>query len=318
MNSFGKVGVLMGGRSAERKISILSGTGILEALRGRGVDAHPFDPATRGLAELEAQGYDRVFIALHGRHGEDGVIQGALELLGIPYTGSGVMASSIAMDKITTKKIWLQHGLPTPGYASVPPGGDLDTLVAELGLPLIAKPPHEGSTIGIGKAETVAELRAAVDAAARYDDEVLVEQFVDGRELTVAILGRGKEARALPILEIVAPGGFYNYQDKYFTDAARYHCPAPLDAALAADIQRIALDAYHAIGCEGWARIDLMLRTEDMRPFLIEANTAPGMTGHSLVPMAGRAAGMDYADMCVAILGTARLKGGSPAPSRSA
>jgi D-alanine-D-alanine ligase len=314
MNDFGKVGVLFGGRSAEREISILSGTGILQALRSRGIDAHPFDPAGQSLAALEAQGFYRVFVAMHGRGGEDGTLQGALELLGIPYTGSGVMASSIAMDKFTTKKIWLQHGLPTPGYASVVPGEDLEAVVARLGLPLIAKPPLEGSTLGISRAGTLDELREAVALAARYDDTVLVEQFVTGRELTVAVLGRGKDARALPIVEIRAPGGFYNYQDKYFTKAASYLCPAPLDAALASDIERLAIEAYVALGCEGWARIDLMLREEDLRPFLIEANTAPGMTDHSLVPMAGRAAGMDYADMCIEILKSARLKIATPTP----
>jgi D-alanine-D-alanine ligase len=306
--SFGKVGVLFGGRSAERDVSIMSGTGVLQALQSRGIDAHAFDPGTRSLAELAAQNFDRVFIALHGRFGEDGSLQGALEQLGIPYTGSGVMACAIGMDKIYTKMIWLMHGLPTPKYASMNPGADLARVVAELGLPLIVKPPHEGSTIGITKVAKAEELKAAYDLAAGFDEVVLAEEFVTGREFTVAMLGRGKEARALPIVEIVAPGGNYDYQNKYFTDDTRYYCPAQLDAATAAEIERIAVEAYRALDCEGWGRIDVLLRASDNRPFLIEANTSPGMTGHSLVPMAARAVGIDYEDLCVEILRSARLK----------
>jgi D-alanine-D-alanine ligase len=306
--SFGKVGVLFGGRSAERDVSIMSGTGVLQALQSRGIDAHAFDPGTRSLAELAAQNFDRVFIALHGRFGEDGSLQGALEQLGIPYTGSGVMACAIGMDKIYTKMIWLMHGLPTPKYASMNPGADLARVVAELGLPLIVKPPHEGSTIGITKVEKAEELKAAYDLAAGFDEVVLAEEFVTGREFTVAILGRGKDARALPIVEIVAPGGNYDYQNKYFTDDTRYYCPAQLDAATAAEIERIAVEAYRALDCEGWGRIDVLLRASDNRPFLIEANTSPGMTGHSLVPMAARAVGIGYEDLCVEILRSARLK----------
>jgi D-alanine-D-alanine ligase len=306
--SFGKVGVLFGGHSAEREVSIMSGTGVLQALLSRGIDAHAFDPGTHSLAELAAQNFDRVFIALHGRFGEDGTIQGALELLGIPYTGSGVMASSVGMDKITTKKIWLMEGVPTPKYASIDANTDLDTVVAELGLPLIVKPPLEGSTIGITKVAKAEELRTAVELAGGFDEVVLAEEFVTGREFTVAVLGQGASARALPIVEIVAPEGNYDYQNKYFTDDTKYMCPAPLGAALTEEIQRHAVQAYRALGCEGWGRVDVLLRERDNRPFLLEVNTSPGMTGHSLVPMAARAVGIDYPELCVEILRSARLK----------
>lgn len=308
ITNFGKVGVLYGGRSAERDVSIMSGTGVLAALKSRGIDAHGFDPAERSLAELAAEQFDCVFIALHGRYGEDGSLQGALEQLGIPYTGSGVMASSVGMDKITTKIIWLSKGIPTPRYATVTPGDDLDKVAAELGLPLIVKPPLEGSTIGITKVEQAEEFEAAVALAAGFDEVILAEEFVTGREFTVAVLGSGKHARALPIVEIVAPQGNYDYQNKYFTDDTQYHCPAKLDEALTAEIQKHAVDAYRALGCEGWGRVDVLVRESDMRPFLLEVNTSPGMTGHSLVPMAARAVGIDYEELCVEILRSARCK----------
>jgi D-alanine-D-alanine ligase len=308
ITNFGKVGVLYGGRSAERDVSIMSGTGVLQALQSRGIDAHGFDPAERSLAELAAEKFDCVFIALHGRYGEDGSLQGALEQLGIPYTGSGVMASSVGMDKITTKIIWLSKNIPTPRYATVAPGDDLDAVVAELGLPLIVKPPLEGSTIGITKVEKAEEFEAAVALAAGFDETVLAEEFVTGREFTVAVLGTGKDARALPIVEIVAPQGNYDYQNKYFTDDTQYHCPAQLDEALTAEIQKHAVDAYRALGCEGWGRVDVLVRESDMRPFLLEVNTSPGMTGHSLVPMAARAVGISYEDLCIEILRSARCK----------
>ena len=308
VTNFGKVGVLFGGRSAERDVSIMSGTGVLQALKSRGIDAHGFDPAERTLAELAAEHFDCVFIALHGRYGEDGSLQGALEQLGIPYTGSGVMASSVGMDKITTKIIWLSKGIPTPRYATVAPGDDLDAIVQDLGLPLIVKPPLEGSTIGITKVEAAEEFEAAVSLAAGFDETVLAEEFVTGREFTVAVLGSGKSARALPIVEIVAPQGNYDYQNKYFTDDTQYHCPAKLDAALTAEIQKHAVDAYRALGCEGWGRVDVLVRERDMRPFLLEVNTSPGMTSHSLVPMAARAEGISYEELCVEILRSARCK----------
>lgn len=308
MKQLGKVGVLFGGRSAEREISIMSGTGVLAALKSQGVDAYAFDPAERSLAELEAEKFDRVFIALHGRYGEDGSLQGVLEQMGVPYTGSGVMASSIAMDKIFTKKIWQNHQLSTPRYAVLTPDTELLRVPDELGLPLIIKPPHEGSTIGITKVNDSADMDDAYALAAQFDDEVLAEEFIQGRELTVAILGTGAQAYALPVIEIVAPEGNYDYQNKYFTDDTQYLCPAPIDAGLTAIIQKMCVDAYRAINCEGWARVDVLLRASDNLPFLIEINTSPGMTGHSLVPMAARAAGMSYEDVCMAILNTARLK----------
>jgi D-alanine-D-alanine ligase len=306
--AYGKVGVLFGGRSAEREVSIMSGTGVAKALQSKGVDAHLFDTGERSLAELAAEKFDRVFIALHGRYGEDGSLQGALELLGIPYTGSGVMASSVGMDKITTKIVWLAAGVPTPRYAVLNAGSDLAAIAADLGLPLIVKPPHEGSTIGITKVSAAAELKAAYDIAAALDDSVLAEEFVTGREFTVAILGSGATARALPVVEIVAPEGNYDYQNKYFTDDTKYFCPAALPEALSEEMRRIALQAYLALGCEGWGRVDVLLRERDQRPFLLEVNTSPGMTSHSLVPMAARAEGISYEDLCVEILSTARLK----------
>jgi D-alanine-D-alanine ligase len=308
VKTFGKVGVLLGGRSAEREVSLMSGAGVLAALQSKGVDAHGFDTGERSLAELAAEKFDRVFIALHGRYGEDGSLQGALELLGIPYTGSGVMASSVGMDKITTKIVWLAAGLPTPNYVVLDAKSDLDKTAADLGLPLIVKPPHEGSTIGITKVSAAEEFKAAYDIAAALDDSVLAEEFVTGREFTVAMLGGGADARPLPIVEIIAPAGNYDYQNKYFTDDVKYVCPAVLPDALAAEMQRIAVEAYRALGCEGWGRVDVLLRERDQKPFLLEVNTSPGMTTHSLVPMAARATGISYEDLCVEILRTARLK----------
>ena len=305
---FGKVGVLYGGRSAEREVSIMSGTGVLAALKSQGIDAHPFDPAGSTLAELAAEKFDRVFIALHGRFGEDGTLQGALEQLGIPYTGSGVMASAIGMDKVYTKMIWLMHGLPTPKYALLNADTELRRVPDTLGLPLIVNPPHEGSTIGITKVVGYSDMREAYALAAQFDDVVLAEEFITGREFTVAVLGRGATARPLPITEIIAPQGNYDYQAKYFGDATKYLCPAPLDAETAAEMERIAVEAYRAIGCEGWGRVDFLLRATDNKAFLLEVNTSPGMTGHSLVPMAARAAGMSYEALCVEILRMASLK----------
>ncbi len=231
--ALGKVAVLLGGRSSEREVSLMSGNGVLQALRSRGVDAHGFDPAVESLQALQDAGFDRAFIALHGRYGEDGTIQGALELLGIPYTGSGVMASAICMDKVRTKQIWIAQGLPTPRYVAIGGAAQLDAAVALLGLPLIVKPPHEGSTIGITKVSAADRMLEAYSVAARLDNEVMAEQFIAGRELTVAVLGSGDEARALPIVEIRAPQGNYDYQNKYFTDDTEYLCPAPLDDEMA-------------------------------------------------------------------------------------
>ena len=305
--ALGKVGVLYGGRSAEREVSLMSGAGVHAALCGQGVNAHLFDTGQSSLAELAAQQFDRVFIALQGRYGEDGTLQGALELLGIPYTGSGPMASSLAMDKVMTKRVWLEAGLPTPGYRALTDASEVAAAAAALGLPLMMKAPHEGSTLGIVKATAASELVQAYQMAAQFDEVVLAEQFVAGRELTVAILGRGQGARALPVIEIVAPQGNYDYQHKYFSDDTQYLCPAPLDQALATKIADIAVQAYRAVGCEGWGRADLML-DQNNRPWLLEINTSPGMTGHSLVPMAAKAIGMSYPELCMQILTGARCK----------
>ena len=309
---FGKVGVLFGGRSAEREVSLMSGSGVLKALQSKGMDAHPFDPAQRSIAELAAEKFDRVFIALHGRYGEDGTLQGVLEQLGIPYTGSGVMASSIGMDKVMTKRIWMNHGLPTPRFTVLDAKNatpeELRVVPDDLGLPLMLKAPHEGSTIGISKVVGYSDMQPGFELCAKYDEVVLAEEFISGRELTVPVLGKGRDARALPIVEIRAPEGNYDYQNKYFSDDTKYLCPAPLDDALTKRIQSLAVRAFNGVGCKGWARVDFMLRAADNEPFLLEINTSPGMTGHSLVPMAAKAAGVSYEDLCVEILRMADLE----------
>ncbi len=311
--SFGKVAVLMGGSSAEREISLMSGRGVLAALQSQGIDAHAFDPSERDLVELKRDGFARCFIALHGRHGEDGTVQGALELLGIPYTGSGVMASAIAIDKVMTKRIWLAEGLPTPRYVVLGAGAHTPahtrTVPDTLGLPLIVKPPHEGSSIGVTKVAGYSQMQAAVELAARYDSEVLCEEFIAGEEVTCPVIGEGEGARALPVVRIVAPEGAYDYQNKYFTDDVQYLVPSGLPPAEEAEIQRVVLAAYRALGCRGWGRADLMIRAADRRPFLLEMNTSPGMTGHSLVPKSAAAAGIGYESLCVMLLAQARLDG---------
>ena len=309
--ALGKTAVLMGGSSAEREISLMSGTGVLAALQAEGVDAHAFDPAQRDLSDLKRDGFARVFIALHGRHGEDGTVQGALELMGLPYTGSGVMASAIAMDKTMTKRVWLAEGLPTPRWVWL--AGDaqsrerLRTVPDELGLPLIVKPPREGSSIGITKVMGYSDMAGAVQLATGHDADVLCEQFIDGDELTCPVLGQGADARALPVVRIVAPEGKYDYQNKYFTDDTVYQCPSGLPADEEREIQRLVVAAYRALGCRGWGRADLMVRASDRKPFLLEMNTSPGMTGHSLVPMSARAAGISYQQLCLWLLSTAAL-----------
>lgn len=309
--SMGKVAVLMGGSSAEREISLLSGHGVLDALRQVGVDAHAFDPAERGLHELKTDGFARCFIALHGRHGEDGTVQGALELLGIPYTGSGVMASSIAMDKVMTKRIWEACGLPTPRHVLLQAGSqdlaDVRQVPDALGLPLIVKPPREGSSIGVSKVQGYSQMLEAVRLSAKYDPDVLCEEFIAGEEVTCAVLGTGADAQALPVIRIQAPEGAYDYQNKYFTDEVRYLCPSGLPEAEEMEIRRIVLASYRALGCRGWGRADLMVRASDRKPFLLEMNTSPGMTGHSLVPMAARASGIAYPDLCLRVLASAAL-----------
>ena len=309
--SLGKVAVLMGGTSAERQISLMSGSGVLKALQSQGVDAHAFDPAERDLCELKRESFARCFIALHGRHGEDGTVQGALELLRIPYTGSGVMASAIAMDKVMTKRVWIAAGLPTPRYVCLAPESQQHERILavpdELGLPLIVKPPHEGSSIGVTKVMGYSQMQDAVRLAARYDPEVLCEEFIEGEEVTCPVLGHGDGARALPVIRILAPEGAYDYQNKYFTDEVKYQCPSGLPAAQEQEIQRIVVQAYRTLGCRGWGRADLMIRAADREPFLLEINTSPGMTSHSLVPMSAKAAGLSYEQLCLHLIQGAAL-----------
>jgi D-alanine-D-alanine ligase len=298
----GKVAVLMGGPSAEREISLISGKAVLEALRSRGVDAHDFDPAERELFDLKREGFERVFIALHGRFGEDGTVQGALEVMRIPYTGSGVMASALAMDKWRTKLVWHAAGIPTPRFAMVDAATQWDRIAELLGLPVIVKPSREGSTIGLTKVMRAEALQPAYELAARYDSMVLAEEFVPGKELTASILGEV----ALPLVRIEAPQGNYDYRNKYFTDETRYFCPSGLEARLEDEIRAVALRSFRMLGCRGWGRADVMVRADGSYSFL-EMNTAPGMTGHSLVPIAARAVGIDYPELCVRILRDARL-----------
>lgn len=311
-----KVAVLMGGDSSERAVSLMSGQGVLQALRTCGVEAHPFDPAEQSLGELRAQGFDRAFIALHGRHGEDGTVQGALELLGIPYTGSGVLSSALAMDKVMTKRIWHSVGLSTPPSISLGPEQQtpqrLAQIVPTLGLPLMVKPPHQGSSIGICKVEHAWQLSAALDTALKIDPTLLVETFIEGDEVTCPVLGQGDAAVPLPVVRIEAPNGEYDYQNKYFTDAVKYHCPSGLSDALEAEIQRLVLAAYRELGCRGWGRADLMIRRSDQQVFLLEMNTAPGMTSHSLVPLSARAAGIGYEQLCLWLIRAATLDGAGP------
>ena len=305
--ALGKVAVLMGGSSAERDVSLMSGSGVLQALRASGVDAHPFDPAYNDLGDLKRHGYQRCFIALHGRHGEDGTVQGALELLGIPYTGSGVLASSIAMDKIMTKRLWRAEGLPTPDWRLVANAAETEQALQALGAPMIVKPAREGSTIGLTKVTDASQCAQAYALAARYDPEVLCEQFIDGDETTCPILGEGASAQALPVIRIEAPQGNYDYEHKYFTDDTQYHCPSGLPEAEEQAIQTLVVQAFRSLGCRGWARADIMIRASDRQPFLLEINTSPGMTGHSLVPMSARAAGISYEDLCLHLLAEASL-----------
>ena len=297
MTKFGKVGVLFGGRSAEREISLLSGNAVLDALLGAGVDAHGFDPGEHDLGQLAAQNFDRVFIALHGRYGEDGCIQGALEMMGIPYTGSGVMASAIGMDKWRTKLLWQAAGLPTPASALLAADTDFAAVAQRLGLPMFVKPAREGSSIGMSKVKSAGELKAAWETAAEYDDLVLAETFIDGGEYTCAMLGE----RALPLIRLIPKGEFYDYEAKYFRDDTEYRCPCGLPEAQEAEIQALCQQAFRVVGCRGWGRVDVMLDRSG-RPNLLEINTSPGMTSHSLVPMAAAAAGLGFAELCLAIL----------------
>ena len=305
--SMGKVAVLLGGRSAEREVSLMSGSGVLAALKAKGVDAHPFDPAERDLSDLKREGFDRVFIALHGRFGEDGTVQGALELMGIPYTGPGVMASAVAMDKLMTKRIWIAEGLATPAWRQVKSVADTRAAFAALGAPMIVKPVREGSTIGLTKVTTLEQCDAAYALASGQDPMVMCEQFIAGDEVTIPVLGTGPAARALPVIRIVAPDGNYDYQHKYFTDDTKYLVPCGLPDGEEAAIQALVLQAFLALDCRGWARADVMIDATTRKPYLLEINTSPGMTGHSLVPMSARADGMSYEDLCLNLLASASL-----------
>jgi D-alanine-D-alanine ligase len=314
VKTLGKVAVLMGGRSAEREVSLMSGAGVLAALRSCGVDAHAFDPAERDLSELRREGFARCFITLHGRFGEDGTVQGALELLGIPYTGPGVMASSVAMDKLMTKRIWLAEGLATPAWRQVRSADQTRAAFDALGTPMIVKPVREGSTIGLTKVLTREQCEAAYALAAQQDTMVMCEQFITGDEVTCPVLGTGEAAQALPVIRIVAPDGNYDYQHKYFTDDTQYLVPCGLPAGEEAAIQALVLQSFRTLDCRGWARADVMIDATTRKPYLLEINTSPGMTSHSLVPMSARAAGLSYEDLCLKLLASAALD--NPPPAR--
>ena len=300
--SFGRVGVLLGGKSGEREISLMSGNGVLEALRSKGVDAHAFDTGLRCPTELAKENFDRVFISLHGRFGEDGTIQGLLELLGLPYTGSGVLASALAIDKIVTKQVWISNGLSTPEYEELTADSDWSAVVKHLGLPLIVKPAHEGSSLGLTKVKSVDELPAAYKLAAGLDKKVIAETCIIGDELTCPLVGQGKTAEALPVIKIIPPQANYDFHNKYFSNETQYLCPTGLAPEVNAAVQELALAAYKALGCRTWGRADVMLDQKTGKPYLLEMNTSPGMTSHSLVPMAAKAAGIEYADLVLWLL----------------
>ncbi|WP_374324452.1 D-alanine--D-alanine ligase [Azonexus sp.] len=295
MTDFGKVAVLFGGTSAEREVSLNSGSRVLAALQGQGIDAHAFDPASQPLDALK--GYDRAFIALHGRHGEDGTIQGALEVMHIPYTGSGVLASALAMDKFRTKLMWQAAGLPVPEYALLNAASDFAEIEEELGLPLFVKPAREGSSIGVTKVKARGELKAAYAEAARHDPLVIAEKGVMGGEYTVGIVGD----QVLPIIKIEPATEWYDYEAKYNRDDTRYLCPCGLPEAKEIQIRAQALEAFRMLDGRGWGRVDFLM-DEDGNHYFLEVNTAPGMTDHSLVPMGARAAGMDYAALVRRVL----------------
>ena len=297
--AFGKVAVLMGGWSPEREVSLDSGRQVFAALQAAGVDAQAVDPKPAQVASLRQQGYARAFNLLHGTGGEDGTVQAALTLQGLPYTGSSVMASALAMDKLRSKLLWRGAGLPTPEFVLATSAQQAAEAVQSLGLPLFVKPVAQGSSVGMSKVGEAAQIQAAFELASAHGKEVLLEAFVDGREYTCAIL----DGRALPLVQIVAAGEYYDYHAKYLSDQTRYHCPCDLPTELQAAISAQCLQAFTALGCSGWGRVDLMLDGNDQH-WLIEANTVPGMTSHSLVPMAARAAGMDFSQLCLRILET--------------
>lgn len=300
--ALGRVGVLLGGRSGEREISLMSGNGVLEALLLKGVDAHPFDPGLRCPTELAQEKFDRVFISLHGRYGEDGTIQGLLELLNLPYTGSGVLASALSIDKIATKQIWLSNGLSTPDFEELTASSDWSAVVKKLGLPLIVKPAHEGSSLGLTKVKSAEELPAAYQLAASLDTKVIAETCIVGDELTCPLVGQGETAEALPVIKIIPPQANYDFHNKYFSDETQYLCPSGLAPEVNSEVQDLALAAYKALGCRTWGRADVMLDQKTGKPYLLEMNTSPGMTSHSLIPMAAKAAGVSYADLVLWLL----------------
>ena len=302
VKAFGRVGVLLGGRSGEREISLMSGNGVLQALLSKGVDAHPFDPGVRNPTELVSEKFDRVFISLHGRYGEDGTIQGLLDLLELPYTGSGVLASALSIDKIVTKQVWISNGLSTPEFEELTAQSDWDAVVQHLGLPLIVKPAHEGSSLGLTKVKSVEELPAAYKLAAGLDKKVIAETCIVGDELTCPLVGYGDSAEALPVIKIIPPQANYDFHNKYFSDETQYLCPTGLDPQVNQQVQDLALAAYKALGCRTWGRADVMLDQRTGKPYLLEMNTSPGMTSHSLVPMAAKAAGVEYADLVLWLL----------------
>ena len=300
--SLGKVGVLLGGRSGEREISLLSGNGVLEALLAKGVDAHAFDTGLHNPTELATAHFDRAFIALHGRFGEDGTIQGLLELLNLPYTGSGVLASALAIDKIATKRIWMSSGLATPQFELLSATSDWSEVVQNLGLPLIVKPAHEGSSLGLTKVQALEQLPDAYALALSLDKKVMAESCIIGPELTCPLVGDGEAAEALPVIQIIPPNANYDFHNKYFSNETQYLCPTELDENLNQAVQRLALDAYRVLGCKTWGRADIMIDERTRQPYLLEMNTSPGMTSHSLVPMAAKAAGVSYGDLVLWIL----------------
>jgi len=300
---FGKVAVLMGGPSAEREVSLKSGNAVLAALKRQGIEAHGIDADKSTLRLLEDGRFDRAFIALHGRWGEDGVIQGALEVLDIPYTGSGVLGSALGMDKLRTKFLWTAAGIPTPEYAVLAPGTNLDQVAVRLGLPVFVKPVREGSSLGVSKAKTAAELKTAWETAAKFDDQVIAERFIDGAEITCGILGD----QVLPLIKIETDREFYDYEAKYLLDTTRYLCPCGLPAAQEREIQQLARRAFEAVGCAGWGRVDFMLDRTG-RAYALEVNTVPGMTDHSLVPKAAKQAGIDFDQLVLRILETADVE----------
>lgn len=296
---FGRVAVMFGGLSSEREVSLDTGAAVLEALRSRGVDAHAWDPAEKSMVDFAAAGFDRVWIALHGPGGEDGALQGALQWLGVPYTGSGVMASALAMDKVRSKHLFDAAGIPTPDYAVVAGLDEASSAADRLGYPLILKPAGEGSSVGMSKVDDSSALAAAVELALHYGDVAIAERYIDGDEFTVGIL----KGEALPTIRIETPRVFYDYRAKYESDRTQYHCPGTDDPAAEQRYAALALAAFRELGCTGWGRVDFMTGA-DGDPKVLEANTVPGMTSHSLVPMAARQAGIEFDELCWRILET--------------